>query len=256
MGAASVVQSPLRAPQGTGILRIAHRTGAIVQPIIASYVLWIFWVLTWLAAVMGARHEVRKLSPLQNALYRLAVLLGTFALLFGLLFWPGIEVQYTLWHPLRSTGGWLLVLLIFLAFAFAWWARIHHGLHWAGAKRTEKFHLVDNGPYGIMRQPVTAGLIVAAFATAVETGRPSGFCGALLMTIAFVAKALIEDRALRDEMDAYEDYAGRVAMLFPSFRRHKAAPAAPSLLHDTGPRTRNAVRTGLPQGVTDPAAKP
>jgi protein-S-isoprenylcysteine O-methyltransferase Ste14 len=230
-----------------------------VQPIVAIFVLWMFWVLTWLAALMGARHEVRKLSRMQDAAYRAAVLLGAL-LLCSFTPWPGLDVQYTLWRTLNSTAGWLMVLLAFLGFSFAWWARIHRGLHWARVDaRTEEFHLVQSGPYGVVRQPIYLGLIVAAFAAAVVFGRPSSFCGAFVMSIAFITKALIEERELRAELGAYDDYAGRVFMFFPSFRRHKkeTAPAS-SLLHRTEPAgPKNEIAPDLQQGVADaePAAK-
>jgi protein-S-isoprenylcysteine O-methyltransferase Ste14 len=231
-----------------------------VQPIVAIFVLWMFWVLTWLAALMGARHEARKLTWLQDAIYRAAVLLGAL-LLCSFTPWPGLDVQYTLWRTLHSTAGWLMVLLAFLAFSFAWWARIHRGLHWARADaRTEAFHLVQSGPYRVVRQPIYLGLIVAAFAAAVVFGRPSSFCGAFVMSVAFIVKALIEERELRAELGAYDDYAERVFMLIPSFRRHKKETPvhAPSLLHRTEPPVsgpKNEIATDLLQ-ETQPAAKP
>jgi len=203
-----------------------------VQPIIAILVLWMFWILTWLAAAMGARHEAGKLSALQNVFYRATVFIG-FLLLCSFTPWPGLDVKYGLWRTLYSTAGWLMVLLAFLAFAFAWWARIRRGLHWASVEeRPEAFQVVDTGPYAVVRQPVFLGLILAAFATAVVFGRPSSFCGAFVLSLAFIAKALIEEHALRGELPAYDDYAEQVPMLLPIPRRRRAAKAevrAPSL---------------------------
>jgi protein-S-isoprenylcysteine O-methyltransferase Ste14 len=204
-----------------------------VQPIVAIFVLWMMWILSWLALAMGAKREPRRLSSLQNTAYCAAVFVGAL-LLCSFTPWPGLDVQYVLWPTLKSTLGWLMVVLAFAGFCLAWWARIRRGLHWAKVDaRTEVFHIVETGPYKRVRQPIALGLAVAAFATAVVFGKPSSLCGALLLTIAFVVKALIEEHVLRGEMGAYDDYADRVPMLLPSFRSpvpQAEAIAVPSLL--------------------------
>jgi protein-S-isoprenylcysteine O-methyltransferase Ste14 len=236
-----------------------------VQPIIAILVLWVFWILTWLAAVMGARQEAGKLTALQNVFYRVAVFLG-FLLLCSFTPWPGLDVKYGLWRTLSSTAGWLMVLAAFAAFAFAWWARIQRGLHWASVeRRSEAFHVVETGPYAVVRQPVFLGLIVAAFATAVVFGRPSSFCGAFVLSVAFIAKALIEEHMLRGELLAYDDYAEQVPMLLPIPRRRRAAKAEvrhPSLRDAVKPPAAAPVKTEpsreqkLPQRTAEKLPEP
>lgn len=181
-----------------------------MQPIVVIYLLWVMWFLTWLAAAMGTHWPRRKLSGPQNFIYRLTTLAATF-LLFTITPWPGLDVQYRFWErALDESLSWLLVGIAFAGLCLAWWSTVH---------RIVQRHreIVDNGPYGIVRHPIYLGLIIAVFATAVMFGRPSSLSGALLFTIAFVVKILIEERVLCEDSYAYDDYIGRVPMLVPFF---------------------------------------
>jgi protein-S-isoprenylcysteine O-methyltransferase Ste14 len=183
-----------------------------VQPIVVIYLLWVVWFLTWLAAAMGTHTPRRKLSSLENFVYRLGTLTATF-LLFTITPWPGLDVQYRFWdRALNENLSWLLVGIAFAGFCLAWWSTVHQ----IAVRRWQR-EIVDNGPYGVVRQPFYVGLIIAAWATAAMFGRPSSLTGALLFTIAFVVKILIEEQAFREETYAYEDYIGRVPMLVPFF---------------------------------------
>lgn len=183
-----------------------------MQPIVVIYLLWVMWFLTWLAAAMGTHWPRRKLSGPQNFVYRLTALVATF-LLFTITPWPGLDVQYRFWErALDENLSWLLVGIAFAGLCFAWWSTVHRM-----TVRRRHREIVDNGPYAIVRQPIYVGLIIAAFATAVMFGRPSSLSGALLFTIAFVVKILIEEQALCADSNAYDDYIGRVPMLVPFF---------------------------------------
>jgi protein-S-isoprenylcysteine O-methyltransferase Ste14 len=190
------------------------------------------WFLTWLAAATGTHYPRRKLSSLQNFIYRLTTLAATF-LLFTITPWPGLDVQYRFWErALDERLSWLLVGIAFAGFCLAWWSTVHQI-----AVRRRQREVVDNGPFGIVRQPIYVGLIIAAFATAVMFGRPSSLTGALLFTIAFIVKILIEEQVLREESYAHDEYIGRVPMLVPFFptrdrpvRHAKSDRVEPTLL--------------------------
>jgi protein-S-isoprenylcysteine O-methyltransferase Ste14 len=78
-------------------------------------------------------------------------------------------------------------------------------------------HVVDTGPYSLVRHPIYSGLIFAAFATAIEKGSSFALLGAATITLAFYTKARREEHFLRAELgkDAYDAYARKTAMLVP-----------------------------------------
>ena len=91
-----------------------------MQPIVAIYLLWGVWILTWLAAAAGVHYAPRKLSKLQNFVYRMTTLVATL-LLFTITPWPGFDVQYRFWdRALTESWSWVLVGMAFLGFSLAW----------------------------------------------------------------------------------------------------------------------------------------
>ena len=78
-------------------------------------------------------------------------------------------------------------------------------------------HVVDTGPYRLVRHPIYFGLIFAAIATAIEKGTSFALFGAAIATFALYTKAQREERFLRVELgeDAYDAYARKTAMLVP-----------------------------------------
>jgi protein-S-isoprenylcysteine O-methyltransferase Ste14 len=102
-----------------------------------------------------------------------------------------------------------------------WWARVHLGRLWSDwITRKAGHHIVDTGPYRLVRHPIYSGLIAAAFATAIEKGTSFALLGAAIMSLAFYSKARREERFLRRELgeDAYDTYARKTAMLVPFVR--------------------------------------
>ncbi|HYL59405.1 MAG TPA: isoprenylcysteine carboxylmethyltransferase family protein, partial [Candidatus Acidoferrales bacterium] len=129
--------------------------------------------------------------------------------------------QVQLWR-LGSALNWTMVALAIVGFSFTWWARIHLGPLWSDFGVTKKagHHVVDTGPYRLVRHPIYLGITVAAFATAIEKGTSFALAGAAALTLAFFAKARREERFLRVELgnDAYGAYARKTAMLVPFVR--------------------------------------
>lgn len=107
--------------------------------------------------------------------------------------------------------------LIAVGLAFAWWARLHLGRLWSGTVTAKaEHHVVDTGPYRLVRHPIYTGLLLAILATMVAKGTVWGIAGAVLVIVGTVIKAKLEERFLRGELgSAYDDYARRVPMLVP-----------------------------------------
>ena len=101
---------------------------------------------------------------------------------------------------------------------FTWWARIHLGRLWSSSvTRKADHHVVDTGPYRIVRHPIYTGIILASLATAAMRGTALAWLGACVMTTGWVIKARLEEEFLREQLGAetYAKYARRVPMLVP-----------------------------------------
>ncbi|MDO8704451.1 MAG: isoprenylcysteine carboxylmethyltransferase family protein, partial [Sulfuricaulis sp.] len=129
--------------------------------------------------------------------------------------------QTQLWC-LGDALNWILVALTVVGFLFTWWARIHLGRLWSdwGVTKKAGHYVVNTGPYRLVRHPIYSGLILAAFATAIEKGTSFALLGAAVITLAFYTKARREERFLRAELGegVYDAYATNTAMLVPFVR--------------------------------------
>ena len=141
--------------------------------------------------------------------------------LYNLITFAGVALLFTRFDSVRGlTGplGWLMVGGVVAGFVFCWWARLHLGAMWSGTvTRKDDHHIVDTGPYSLVRHPIYTGLIVSALAQAVLVARLSAFAGAALMALGFYVKARLEESFLRQELgpEAYDAYRVRVPMLIP-----------------------------------------
>jgi protein-S-isoprenylcysteine O-methyltransferase Ste14 len=186
-----------------------------MEPLHAIYAIWAAWILSWfIAASWSARTEARP-SFHRVLLDRALTFVGAF-LLFTSRPEAPLHAQ-PLWQVDENTG-WLLAALTAAGFAFCWWARIHLGRLWSSAvTRKQDHHIVDSGPYRIVRHPIYTGIILASFATAAATGTLGSIAGAVIMSLGWYFKARVEERFLREQLgvQAYDAYAQRTAMLVP-----------------------------------------
>jgi protein-S-isoprenylcysteine O-methyltransferase Ste14 len=197
-----------------------------MSPQAAIYLPWDIWAVTWIAAALWANRTIKRPSLSAEFPYRVIALAG-----FGLLLAAALKVHdghysvvalpgllgTTYWNipdPVR----WAMVGAAALGFVFAWWARIHLGRLWSGRiTRKEGHHVVDTGPYAIVRHPIYTGIFIAAIATTVEMGTLHAIVGTILLIIAYWMKARVEERFLSEELgpDNYAAYRARVPMLIP-----------------------------------------
>ena len=175
---------------------------------------WVVWWILWIAASAWSDRDVKAPPRRQHVSYRLLPVAGVF-LLFGA---DGLtrSGEVTLWDTPRIVA-WMMVAVAIAGFLFAGWARIHLGRLWSGiVSRKADHHIVDTGPYGIVRHPIYAGIIVASAATAAQRGTGQAWLGMAVMTLGWYIKARLEERFLRDELGpAYDAYSRRVPMLVP-----------------------------------------
>lgn len=193
----------------------------MLTPSSAIAAAWVVWLTTWiLAAGWSARtashHDLGAESP-----SRVLTLAAVVMILAS--YWP--LATALLWRAPPEIG-WTMFCFVLLGLGFTWAARLHLGPLWSStAAPTEDHRIVDTGPYGVVRHPVYAGLLLAAVATAVERGRLEAVAGALVLVAAISLRAKLEERFLRRDLgdETYTAYRRRVPMLIPFA---KSAPRA------------------------------
>ncbi|MGH8283059.1 MAG: methyltransferase family protein [Gammaproteobacteria bacterium] len=185
-----------------------------MRPGLAIMILWVAWIVSWLAAMVWSTRPEKRAGFGTELGYRVVLVLGV------LLFFVPTHGYYDplrFWH-IGWDGAWICAVLIALGFAFTWWARIRLGTLWSGSITKKPDHwVVDTGPYAIVRHPIYTGLLLAVLATAAAKGTLFGIVGALLIIVGLWMKARFEERWLSQELGAaaYEAYRCKVPMLVP-----------------------------------------
>jgi len=186
------------------------------DPRTAIFVAWIVFLLAWILIVgwsaRTASHDDLGAESPSRVL--------TLAAIVMLLIAYRPQGLGMLWVTPPSFG-WPLFALVIAGFLFSFWGRLHLGPLWSDAvSPTEAHRIVNNGPYGIVRHPVYAGILLSALATAGELGRVEAIAGAATLIAALSFRAKVEERALRrDVSDAeYTTYRARVPMLIPGLK--------------------------------------
>ena len=182
-------------------------------------VTWFAWWVSWMAAAFWSDRSVKRPAAGSQILYRVLAAIGTI-LLFGLYRLPS-DTELRLWRTPNALA-WAMVPVVLAGLLFTWWARIHLGRLWStNVARKADHHVVDTGPYGIVRHPIYTGIIVATIATAAMRGTAAAWLGMAVLTLGWYIKARMEEAFLREQLGAeqYGEYARRVPMLIPFLLR-------------------------------------
>lgn len=193
-----------------------------MTPEYTIYALWGAWWVSWTVAALWSNRTEKRAGIGAELFFRFLLYVGAI-LLFAFPPSRHYYAQVQFWY-LGDALNWILVALTVAGFLFTWWARINLGRLWSdwGVTKKAGHHVVDTGPYRLVRHPIYLGLIFAAFATAIEKGTSFALLGAAIVTIAFYTKGRREERFLRAELgeDAYDAYARKTTMLVPFVRLH------------------------------------
>jgi len=193
----------------------ARQGDATLTPETAIRTTWLAWWVSWLAAAAWSDRAVKRPPTRHQIVYRLLAVPGA-VLLFGM-YRHDLQVERILWRTPIALA-WAMVAVVLAGLLFTWWARVHLGRLWSGSiTRKADHHVVDTGPYRIVRHPIYTGIIIASLATAGMRGTALAWLGAGVMTTGWVIKARLEEAFLRDQLGtkAYGEYARRVPMLVP-----------------------------------------
>ena len=186
----------------------------IVQTSETFQVIWIGWVVSWVAASLWSGRTEKRAATREMWIYRIVIFAG--AILIAP--WTAQVLGERPAWQVGSYGAYAFVGVMLTGLALTWWARIHLGRLWSSAiTRKEEHRLVETGPYEYVRHPIYTGLIIALLATAASEATPVAALGAVLIALGLWLKARTEERFLLTELgpDAYESYRRRVPMLVP-----------------------------------------
>ena len=177
-------------------------------------VLWSAWFLSWFAAAFWASRAAKRVRRGDEARYWVPTFAGGVLMYLALRNPAGLQMVWV-------TPGlyeWALFALAALGLGFTWWARLHLGTLWSGnVTRKADHHIVDTGPYGLVRHPIYTGLLLAIFSTLALRPNWLGLASAVLFAAGFVIKLRLEETFLMQELgaEAYTGYRRRVPMLVP-----------------------------------------
>jgi protein-S-isoprenylcysteine O-methyltransferase Ste14 len=181
-------------------------------------VIWVTWLLSWVVGAFFSGRTEKRARTRDARVYRIPVIVG--AVLLGPWTAPALG-EKPLWQ-VGTAGIYVLAALTAAGCLFTWWARLHLGRFWSGAiTRKEGHHVVDTGPYGLVRHPIYTGLIGAVIATGFAIATATALLGMALIAFGFWQKARMEEGFLTNELgaDAYGPYCQRVPMLVPFLKR-------------------------------------
>jgi protein-S-isoprenylcysteine O-methyltransferase Ste14 len=190
----------------------------IIRPSEAPELIWIGWLISWVAASFWSSRAQRRVATLETWTYRAAMIAGGILLIP----WTARAVAEEQIWEVGYGGAYALAAVMLVGLSFSWWARIHLGRLWSSAiTRKEDHRIVDTGPYGLVRHPIYTGLLTALAATAAAEATVAGLIGAALVAFGLWLKARSEERFLMAELgpEAYGSYCRRVPMLVPFLHR-------------------------------------
>jgi protein-S-isoprenylcysteine O-methyltransferase Ste14 len=177
-------------------------------------ILWLAWLVFWIAAAKRTAPNQRKESWLEGATYRIPLLAGLFLVVLSKRFLPSIS--RSLWPESPTLMG-IGIILTIAGLGIAVWARIHLGIYWSGRVTIKVNHrVIQTGPYAWVRHPIYSGLLLAVLGTVITIGTLSSLFGFVIIFISVVCKLALEEKWLRAQFgEEYEDYRRRVKTLMP-----------------------------------------
>jgi len=164
---------------------------------------WLYWLGAAFSTKRGRIQWSRELR-IRAVIVVLVILLVRLGAFRG----HGLDTD-----PWRAGLG---LVLFALGLGFAISARMHIGRNWGGPMtQKEEPELVTSGPYGLVRHPIYAGILLAGAGTAVALSW-LWLTAVALAGVYFVYSATVEERFMTEEFpDVYPAYKRSTKMLVP-----------------------------------------
>jgi protein-S-isoprenylcysteine O-methyltransferase Ste14 len=139
--------------------------------------------------------------------------LGVLALYPGTFVVAGLDaVRFGPDVPMAQSVRLAALLLFALGYAFAYWAVFSNPFFATFVRIQEDRHhsVVSSGPYGLVRHPGYAGVLLAHLALPFALESIWALLPSALATLLFVARVSREERTLREHLVGYREYQERV----------------------------------------------
>jgi protein-S-isoprenylcysteine O-methyltransferase Ste14 len=116
------------------------------------------------------------------------------------------------WSPLPVAaavpGGGLMLLGTYVAYAGL---RANHFASVIVRMQPDRgHHVVDRGPYAVVRHPIYAGALLTTLGAPLVLGSLWGLIGSAVLIALTGRRAVLEERFLADQLPGYRDYARRI----------------------------------------------
>jgi protein-S-isoprenylcysteine O-methyltransferase Ste14 len=188
---------------------------AVHYPFLASFGLWIAFILYWGRASIGDNRIARSESRGSRFIHEILVNTA-FLLLFLQIFphMPGLAHRFLPASTILTAAGLLLQIAMFI---LAIWARFHLGRYWRGVIAILGNHqLIRSGPYRLVRHPIYTAMLGMFVGTAMVFRGLYALLGVVLAAAAYWRKVRIEEHYLHQAFgEEYAEYSRITPALIP-----------------------------------------
>jgi len=177
------------------------------------------WVLTGIYFIASAllTNKIKRRESSAGRLLDLILLWGGYVLLFSQV--PIPNPSHTHFIPPRAALQILGIVLTYAGLTLTIWSRARLGRYWSGTVALKQdHHLIQSGPYRVVRHPLYSGIIVAAAGMCLCVTTWSSLLGVISLLACFERRAHKEDSLLASEFGPeFEAYRQRTGRLVPRF---------------------------------------
>lgn len=185
------------------------------SPLGAGYTLWAAFVILWNVTERRSVRTAATLEPHRQRVFQLVLVAG-----MTLMALAPMRSDAARLRQLPEPLDWAALLILVGGISFCCWARLHLGRQWSpDVARKEEHHIVDTGPYRLVRHPIYTGFIVVYVGLTALCANWLALFALALLIFGLWLKARAEEQFLIEELGttAYGDYRARTPMLVPTF---------------------------------------
>ena len=178
-------------------------------PVLITFIFWVVFVMYWVINI----YRINKKSVTTESRGFLS-LAGTAIVVYLPIHWGFLG--YKVLQENTATG---IIGIVVCAggLLFAVWSREILGKSWSAAVTLQKDHkLIQRGPYGFVRHPMYAGLLLGLLGSSITTGVLWGFLVTSILILGIIGKLNGEEKLLTKQFPKeYPEYTKRAKALIP-----------------------------------------
>ncbi len=154
------------------------------------------------------KPPLQKGQPLADKLILIPILI----LIFASMAFMAADAARWQWSNMPPSIQWAAAMLLLLAIAFMYWV-MRTNSYAAPVVKIQKERgqtVITAGPYRIVRHPLYLGALFYIAATSLVLGSWWGLAAVPVVGLALAIRIGVEEKALREGLQGYDDYACRV----------------------------------------------